>query len=162
MIGTTDYYLSRTDFVSVRLIIHMPLSANGLLAIMGKLAFSNFSLYPTPSLCMCLIFARTTKNIQSVISLVPELLYYFFFIFWTLFCFMGRCHAWSHAAHTVFSTFTSVPCSERIVFSSCLSTILKRTTSRLSWTSLPHFPFWTLFAPKILHEHCFQFLLGRL
>ena len=59
----------------------MPLSANGLLAIMGKLAFSNFSLYPTPSLCMCLIFARTTKNIQSVISLVPELLYYFFFIF---------------------------------------------------------------------------------
>ena len=43
-----------------------------------------------------------------MISLVPELLYYFFFIFWTLFLFHTPCHAWSHAAHTVFSTFASV------------------------------------------------------
>ena len=139
----------------------MPLSANGLLAIMGKLAFSDFSLYPTPSLCMCLIFARTTKNIQSVTSLVPELLYYFFFIFWTLFCFMGRCHAWSHAAHTVFSTFTSVPCSERIVFSSCLSTILKRITSRLSWTSITStFPFLNLIFPQNFAWALFSISLG--
>ena len=43
-------------------------------------------------------------------------------------------------------------CSKESFLSSCLSTRLKRTTSRLSLTSLPHFPYWTLFAPKILQK----------